>query len=96
MLELRTPRGLPVAVPETDAENTSPKFHAEELAEIAAYYREHGYDRPWAGHAHALQSYSRPMEQGSEALHVVYLPSSYCQGRTAFTEQARLGDEPDT
>lgn len=43
MLELCTPRGLPVQVPETLAEDPSPRFCAHELAAIREYYRENGY-----------------------------------------------------
>jgi phytanoyl-CoA hydroxylase len=43
MLELNTPRGLPVRVPEVLAEDPSPRFLAHESAQIKAYYEEHGY-----------------------------------------------------
>ena len=43
MIALTTPRGLPVAVPETVAEDPSPRFTAHEPDRIKAYYREHGY-----------------------------------------------------
>lgn len=43
MKHLKTPRGLPVAVPETAAEDISPKFDISQAAEIKAYYEENGY-----------------------------------------------------
>lgn len=43
MKNLKTPRGLPVAVPETAAEDISPKFDVLQAAEIKAYYEENGY-----------------------------------------------------
>ncbi|MGO9988395.1 MAG: phytanoyl-CoA dioxygenase family protein [Steroidobacteraceae bacterium] len=43
MLELNTPRGLPVQVPEVPAEDLSPRFSRDEFAAIKAYYDEHGY-----------------------------------------------------
>jgi phytanoyl-CoA hydroxylase len=43
MIELKTPRGLPTRVPETAAEDPSPKFAPDQLGEIAAYYEENGY-----------------------------------------------------
>jgi phytanoyl-CoA hydroxylase len=43
MLELCTPRGLPVQVPETPAEDPSPRFAAHESAAIQNYYRDNGY-----------------------------------------------------
>jgi phytanoyl-CoA hydroxylase len=43
MLELTTPRGLPVQVPETAVEDPSPRFEPHELDAIRAYYRENGY-----------------------------------------------------
>jgi phytanoyl-CoA hydroxylase len=43
MLALSTPRGLPVRVPETLAEDPSPRFGADEFAAIRDYYRENGY-----------------------------------------------------
>ena len=43
MLELTTPRGLPVQVPETPAEDRSPRFAPHELDAIRKYYRENGY-----------------------------------------------------
>lgn len=43
MKHLTTPRGLPVAVPETAAEDISPKFEVSQAAEIKAYYEENGY-----------------------------------------------------
>lgn len=43
MIELRTPRGLPVRVPETDAEDPSPKFAPTDADAIRAYYAENGY-----------------------------------------------------
>jgi phytanoyl-CoA hydroxylase len=43
MIELRTPRGLPVAVPETEAEDPSPKFDWLEREAIVRYYRDNGY-----------------------------------------------------
>lgn len=43
MIELNTPRGLAVSVPETEAEDPSPKFDPSDLAGIKAYYEENGY-----------------------------------------------------
>src|SRR5262245_52245282 len=43
MLELTTPRGLPVRVPETADEDVSPKFDRSDSSGISAYYRENGY-----------------------------------------------------
>jgi phytanoyl-CoA hydroxylase len=43
MLELSTPRGLPVQVPETPAEDPSPRFNADELTAIRDYYQKNGY-----------------------------------------------------
>jgi phytanoyl-CoA hydroxylase len=43
MLELRTPRGLPVRVPENEAEDPSPRFTVGEPAKIRSYYDENGY-----------------------------------------------------
>jgi phytanoyl-CoA hydroxylase len=43
MLELTTPRGLPVSVPEVFAEDPSPRFHSHEIDAIRAYYKENGY-----------------------------------------------------
>lgn len=43
MLLLKTPRGLPVNVPETLAEDPSPRFDASRYAEALAYFRTNGY-----------------------------------------------------
>jgi phytanoyl-CoA hydroxylase len=43
MLELTTPRGLPVQVPETPAEDPSPRFESHEIDAIREYYQENGY-----------------------------------------------------
>ncbi|MBO9711487.1 phytanoyl-CoA dioxygenase family protein [Sphingomonas sp.] len=43
MIELQTPRGLPVAVPETLGEDVSPRFAPDQAAAIRAYYDENGY-----------------------------------------------------
>jgi phytanoyl-CoA hydroxylase len=43
MLELKTPRGLDVSVPECAEEDTTPGFQPHELEAIRAFYREHGY-----------------------------------------------------
>jgi phytanoyl-CoA hydroxylase len=43
MIELRTPRGLPVKVPEAVAEDVSPRFSLAQAGAAAAYYHEHGY-----------------------------------------------------
>lgn len=43
MIELETPRGLKVHVPETEEEDPSPKFRPDEHDEISQYYRENGY-----------------------------------------------------
>jgi phytanoyl-CoA hydroxylase len=43
MIELRTPRGLPVPVPETLSEGPTPRFRPDQLSEIYRYYDEQGY-----------------------------------------------------
>ncbi len=43
MLELKTPRGLAVQVPETEAEDPSPKFDVADIGGITSYYRDNGY-----------------------------------------------------
>ena len=43
MIELKTPRGLSVAVPESPAEDPSPKFSADDAPSIKAYYDLNGY-----------------------------------------------------
>ena len=43
MIELKTPRGLRVAVPESLAEDPSQRFAPDQLDAIRAYYLEHGY-----------------------------------------------------
>jgi phytanoyl-CoA hydroxylase len=43
MLELTTPRGLPVNVPEALAEDPSPRFSPGQADEIRNYYQENGY-----------------------------------------------------
>jgi phytanoyl-CoA hydroxylase len=43
MIALTTPRGLPVRVPETLAEDPSPRFAVDEFEKIRAYYLENGY-----------------------------------------------------
>lgn len=43
MLELRTPRGLPVSVPETEAEDPSPKFSIDDIEGFSRYYNAQGY-----------------------------------------------------
>lgn len=43
MLELKTPRGLPVFVPETDDEDPSPKFDVNDIEGFRRYYEENGY-----------------------------------------------------
>jgi phytanoyl-CoA hydroxylase len=43
MIELRTPRGLSVQVPETIAEDPSPRFELKDGERLRAYYHEHGY-----------------------------------------------------
>src|SRR5271165_2810026 len=43
MLELETPRGLRVRVPESPSEDLSPRFNSDELPQIKAYYEENGY-----------------------------------------------------
>jgi len=43
MINLNTPRGLPVSVPEFDHEDPSPKFSIENLEEINNYYEDNGY-----------------------------------------------------
>jgi phytanoyl-CoA hydroxylase len=43
MIELTTPRGLPVLVPEGLAEDPSPRFAAHEAEKLRAYYEENGY-----------------------------------------------------
>lgn len=43
MIELQTPRGLKVQVPETPAEDPSPRFHPAEVWDIQQYYQDNGY-----------------------------------------------------
>ena len=43
MIELTTPRGLPVNVPERFEEDPSPRFDVRDFTGIRAYYRENGY-----------------------------------------------------
>ena len=43
MIELKTPRGLPVSVPETLSEGPTLRFEPGQLSEIRSYYDEHGY-----------------------------------------------------
>lgn len=43
MLNLKTPRGLDVLVPETSEEDSTVKFDPHEFDAIRAYYQEHGY-----------------------------------------------------
>lgn len=43
MIELMTPRGLPVSVPETLSEGPTARFRPDQLDEISHYYEEHGY-----------------------------------------------------
>ena len=43
MINLKTPRGLPVAVPEFEHEDPSPKFGIEDSEEIKKYYHSNGY-----------------------------------------------------
>jgi len=43
VIELQTPRGLTVAVPEQLSEDPSPKFLSNDLSRIHAYYENHGY-----------------------------------------------------
>jgi phytanoyl-CoA hydroxylase len=43
MIELKTPRGLPVQVPETPSEDPSPRFDAGQSEKIKSYYDENGY-----------------------------------------------------
>lgn len=43
MIELKTPRGLPVSVPESLDEDPSPRFTIDEADALSAYYEENGY-----------------------------------------------------
>jgi phytanoyl-CoA hydroxylase len=43
MINLKTPRGLPVSVPEFEHEDPSPKFKIADLDKIKNYYQENGY-----------------------------------------------------
>jgi phytanoyl-CoA hydroxylase len=43
MISLKTPRGLPVRVPETLGEDPSPRFSAHEADAIRSYYLDNGY-----------------------------------------------------
>lgn len=43
MLTLKTPRGLPAAVPEREDEDPSPRFQLREINAINDYYDRHGY-----------------------------------------------------
>ena len=43
MLELLTPRGLRVSVPQTEAEDPSPRFNVEDATSLRTYYADNGY-----------------------------------------------------
>ncbi len=43
MIRINTPNGIPVDVPETDAEDVSPKFAPDQLDAARAYYEAEGY-----------------------------------------------------
>jgi phytanoyl-CoA hydroxylase len=43
MIELCTPRGIPVSVPETESEDPSPRFESTQSDEIEDYYARNGY-----------------------------------------------------
>ena|SRR5208337_4526867 len=43
MIELKTPRGVPVHVPEVLTEDPSPRFSADDAEHLRAYYEENGY-----------------------------------------------------
>lgn len=43
MIELKTPRGLSVQVPETEEEDPSPKFALDDIISAVKYYHEKGY-----------------------------------------------------
>ncbi len=43
MIQLKTPRGLAVEVPEKESEDPSPKFGIDNLADFRRYYLENGY-----------------------------------------------------
>lgn len=43
VIELKTPRGLAVSVPETEAEDPSEKFSVDDVEGFRNYYRENGY-----------------------------------------------------
>jgi phytanoyl-CoA hydroxylase len=43
MIELTTPRGLPVRVPEHESEDPSPKFDASDVSGVRRYYEDNGY-----------------------------------------------------
>jgi len=43
MIDLKTPRGLPVSVPASEAEDPSPRFQLSNIADALSYYRIHGY-----------------------------------------------------
>ncbi|HMA48439.1 MAG TPA: hypothetical protein VKP60_01735, partial [Magnetospirillaceae bacterium] len=43
MIQLKTPRGLPVDVPESASEDPSPKFELSDAAALHDYYVENGY-----------------------------------------------------
>lgn len=43
MINLHTPRGLPVAVPEYEHEDSTPKFSTHDLKKITDYYQRNGY-----------------------------------------------------
>ena len=46
MIELTTPRGLPVQVPEHESEDPSPKFALSDVEGFRKYYADNGYVHP--------------------------------------------------
>ena len=43
MIQLKTPRGLPVQVPQISSEDPSVKFAPDDLARAKTYYEQNGY-----------------------------------------------------
>ncbi len=78
MLELCTPRGLPVQVPETPAEDPSPRFAAHESAAIQDYYRNNGY--VIVSKLIAPEIWRRaaaPVGRGSQVLQRIHIPPGH-------------------
>jgi phytanoyl-CoA hydroxylase len=61
MIGLKTPRGLPVDVPESSKEDSSPKFDTSEFPEIKAYYEANGYVVVKSLFSHAICDHMRSL-----------------------------------